>query len=125
MTIGFREAELRNRTIVLRRWAGKDIPMLVNACQDDSIRRWLPHVIPQPYTVAHARHFVSEIAPADWEAGRAAHFAVADAADEVLMGSVALMAVDEPGVGEIGAWTAPAHRRKKVASKAVQIVAAW
>lgn len=125
MAIRFREADLRNRTIMLRRWVGKDIPTLVAACQDDSIRQWLSHVIPQPYTAAHAHHFISETAPADWEAGRAAHFAVADVADEVLMGSVALMAVDEPGAGEIGAWTVPAHRRKKVASKAVLIVTAW
>ena len=43
----------------LRRWSNGDVPALAAACQDSEIARWLRH-IPQPYTEANARAFVTQ-----------------------------------------------------------------
>ncbi|MFF0116302.1 GNAT family N-acetyltransferase [Streptomyces prasinus] len=62
----------------------------------------------------------------DWDRGAGAFFAVLNAVDGVLLGSVTLRWVDRAdGLAMIGYWTLPAARGRGVATRAVRAVTDW
>ncbi len=50
--------ELHDGELVLRPWREEDADAVYEACQDVEIQHWIP-AIPRPYTLEHARAFVS------------------------------------------------------------------
>lgn len=113
--------EIRGDGIILRRWRDEDAPAIIAACQDEEIVRWLP-VIPQPYGEAEARDYLEQC-KLNWELGETYNFAVVDERGE-LLGSIA-MSVRRFGIGHIGYWTAPAARRRGIASTALETLCRW
>ena len=110
----------------LRLWAPEDASALAAAWADPEVRRRMP--VPDP---------ADEAAAADWiggcagrrTAGLALDLVVVDLSEPdraVVHGEVGLSAVDrDRGTARIGWWTAPAHRRRGVATEAVSLLAQW
>ena len=108
--------------LVLRPWIQRDAPAVFEAFADPEIRRW--HV----RTATCRDEVESWIASwgADWRGGARAHWAVADAVTDDLLGRVSLKNMDLMcGEGEVAYWTMPARRRQDVASRAVDALTRW
>jgi RimJ/RimL family protein N-acetyltransferase len=107
-------------SLLLRPPEERDVPAIVEACQDVEIARWIP--VPVPYTEDHARQFVAE-RPERWnDADRGEMtFAVTDAVDDRLLGMIGLHARDST-MREIGYWTAPWARGRGVTTAAARMV---
>lgn len=90
--------------IVLRPWREDDTLAVYAACQDPQIQKWITH-IPQPYTMADARAFVTGalgLGPY--------HFAITEQGRVV--GSIGMDVEDD--IGRIGYWCAPGRARPRV-----------
>ena len=102
--------------LLLRPWASRDAQAVFEAFADPEIRRW--HV-----RTATCRAEVEgwiDSWNADWRGGAHAHWAVADAVTDDLLGRVSLKSMDLVcGQGGVAYWTMPARRRQDVASRAV------
>lgn len=107
--------------MTLRAWTEADAPELV-ACLDGEpeISRWLDQ-IPQPYTVEHALAYIGGTAGND----RETRFAITDAADGGLLGSVGATWNESRDVAEIGYWLRANARGRGVTTAAVRLVTAW
>ena len=114
-------ATLDDGVVVLRPWRASDAPAVHRACQDREIARWLTRV-PDPYTAADARAFVTEIVPRGWAAGR--DLALAVTVDDRVVGAVGVNLRGE-GVADVGYWTAPWARRRGYATRATRLMAGW
>jgi RimJ/RimL family protein N-acetyltransferase len=116
------EPPLRDGLVSLRHYRADDAEAIVRACSDPETVRWIP-MIPNPYTLADAEGFIERTADA-WQAGRAAVFAIADAGDDALLGSIGLQ--DPHGQRAfVGYWVAPWARGRGVASAALRLVSRW
>ncbi|GAB3622137.1 hypothetical protein GCM10027418_02190 [Mariniluteicoccus endophyticus] len=60
--------------VLLRAHRSDDIPRIVEQCNDPGSIRWT--TVPQPYTAADAKSWITEIIPAGWEAGTMSHWAI-------------------------------------------------
>jgi|KBSSwiStaDraftv2_1062776.scaffolds.fasta_scaffold75991_3 RimJ/RimL family protein N-acetyltransferase len=108
----------------LRPWQLSDVDDLARACDDPLTARFLPH-IPSPYTTESARWWITEGAPAAWEAGGCS-FAVTDPADGGLLGGAGMSASSTHRKhAEIGYWVAPWARGRGVATAATRVLSAW
>lgn len=101
----------------LRPVAPRDVPAVVEACQDEDIQRFTR--IPSPFREEHARSFLDR-SREQLDAGEAAHLVVADGDDDTVLGAVGLEIDGAQLAGEIGYWTAPWARRRGVATEAVR-----
>ncbi len=114
--------ELRDDDLLLRPWRAADAEGVFTACQDPGIQRWTG--APAPYERAHAEHFVTSISPAGWADGTAASFGVFRG-DE-LQGSAGIISFDRLlASAEVGFWTAPWARGRRVAARALLAIARW
>ena len=98
--------------IVLRPWREDDTLAVYAACQDPQIQKWITH-IPQPYTMADARAFVTGalgLGPY--------HFAITEQGRVV--GSIGMDVEDD--IGRIGYWCAPAERARGFVSRALRLL---
>ncbi|SCE71359.1 GNAT family N-acetyltransferase [Micromonospora mirobrigensis] len=92
------------------------------ACADPLTRRFISGM-PDPYTEATARWWITEGAPAAWATGGAA-YAIADPATDRLLGGIGLsQPVPTRSQAEIGYWVAPWARRRGVATAATRALA--
>ncbi|GAA4681025.1 GNAT family N-acetyltransferase [Phytohabitans rumicis] len=108
----------------LRHWRADDIDTVYRACQDPAIQRWTG--VPSPYLPEHAREYVTAVAPAGWQDGTSAHFAVTDAQTDELLGSCGLPSIDRVRrSAEVGYWVAPWARGRGVATRATRAVSRW
>lgn len=116
---------LSDGTIALRLWREEDVPAIAAACNgDEEISRWLDR-IPQPYREEHARAWL-RVCVEGWASGRSLPFAVVDAESGELLGSIHVHRLpEEDGVGEVGYWVARPARGRRVATRAVRLVARW
>ncbi len=115
---------LGDGAILLRPYKEADVPDLVRACNDPEAQRWL-FMLPTPYGERDARAFLAQAA-AGWEHEREAFYAIADAANDRLLGGVALRAEESwAGVAELGYHVAPWARRRGVATAAARLVTQW
>ena len=95
--------------------------MLVQACGDEELRRWLPD-LPRPYSLADARAYV-ELVSEGWQSGAQFVFAVIARTTGQPVGSTRVGR--SLGGATAGYWTAPWARRMGVASRALRLVSTW
>ncbi|MFG3697527.1 GNAT family N-acetyltransferase [Micromonospora sp. NPDC047620] len=106
----------------LRPFRPEDAADLAAGCADPVNLRFNPG-LPQPYTEADARWWITEGAPAAWTAGGAA-YAIADRATDRLVGGAGLgQVVTQRRQAEVGYWVAPWARRRGVATAATRALA--
>jgi RimJ/RimL family protein N-acetyltransferase len=65
---------LTDRTVVLRAHRESDVEGVYEQCQDPLSQRWTQ--VPVPYSIDHARAFVTEVMPRGWADGTSCGFAV-------------------------------------------------
>jgi RimJ/RimL family protein N-acetyltransferase len=108
---------LADQVVALRRWRLADAEEIV-ACidGDPEIARWLD-LVPQPYTLEDARAYLGGL-------GEEA-FAVTDAADGRVLGSIGVRWNETGDVGEIGYWLRADARRGGHATRALVLVSRW
>jgi RimJ/RimL family protein N-acetyltransferase len=105
----------------LRPYRDDDLESLVASIDGETVR-WLHHV-PWPYTEEAGRGFLDFVAGA-WLAHQA-HFAIADAASDALLGGLNVD-IDLPhAVGEVGYRVNPDARGRGVATGALGLAAEW
>ena len=117
---------LSDGVVTLRPWQPGDVDDLV-ACLDgeDEIVRWLD-AIPQPYREAEANAWV-EHATVAWREGTSAPFAVTDATNGQLVGSVGLGWVGDRDerIGDVGYWMRRDLRGQGLTTRAVRLLSQW
>jgi RimJ/RimL family protein N-acetyltransferase len=115
---------LDDGTVRLRPWGVDDAPALAAAWADEEIRRWT--AVPADPSVDHARRW---IAGAELRRGQgvALDLVVSPSGTSAdVLGEVGLVTMaGGPARAEVGWWTAAAHRRQGVATRAVTLFAAW
>lgn len=117
--------ELVGERVRLRAHAEGDLPRIVEACTDARTRYWLT-ALPRPYTLDEARSYVRGARLAE-SLGQKVTWAVADRADDRLLGAVSafdLASLRNPTGGEIGYWAHPDARGRGALSEAVDLVVA-
>jgi len=115
---------LTDGVVLLRPWRERDVQAIASACRDDEIAWWLDQV-PQPYGDADARTYVA-MTRRGWKEGTHSAFAVTDAADGLVVGSIGVGWQDpEQGVAEVGYWVAREARGRGVATRATILVSRW
>ncbi|NEC72917.1 GNAT family N-acetyltransferase, partial [Streptomyces rochei] len=98
--------------LLLRPWRAEDAPAVHAAFQDPVMHQWHIRAADSEEEV---RGWISEW-QRGWEAERDVQWAVADAADDRLLGRVALRQVQlGDGVAEVAYWTTAAARGRGVA----------
>jgi RimJ/RimL family protein N-acetyltransferase len=109
--------------LTLRAPVEADLPDMLAACRDPEAVRWT--TVPDPYADADAEFYVRDHVPRRWARGEAANFAIADATGR-FAGSMSLrLAVDEPGVADVGYLVAPWARGRGYATAALRAVCRW
>src|SRR5262245_53873349 len=115
---------LTDGVVALRPWRERDVPAIALACRDDEIAWWLDQV-PQPYGEADARTYVA-MTRRGWKERTHSAFAVSDAADGHVLGSIGVGWQDpEHGVAEVGYWVVREARGRGVATRATVLVSRW
>ncbi|GHB62476.1 acetyltransferase [Streptomyces viridiviolaceus] len=108
--------------LVLRPWRAEDAPAVHAAFQDPLMHRW--H-IRAAESVDEVRGWIAAWQRA-WAEEKDVQWAVADAADDRLLGRVALRNVLlGDGVAEVAYWTVAAARGQGVAARATAALARW
>ncbi|HEX3688661.1 MAG TPA: GNAT family N-acetyltransferase [Solirubrobacteraceae bacterium] len=107
----------------LRPWRDADLPQLVQACRDQEIVRWTS--VPSAYTEADAHSYLRQRYDAAF-AGLTAPFAVVQASEDRLLGSISLLRFSWAHArGEVGYWLASWARGQGHATRAVRLICAW
>ncbi|MFB7796754.1 GNAT family N-acetyltransferase [Isoptericola sp. NPDC056134] len=106
----------------LRPWRPEDAPAVREVYADEVIQRWHVRVLESD---DEAREVIAGWR-AGWADGRESSWAVADAAEDVVvLGRMVVKTFDPHGVGVVAYWTAPAARGRGVAPAALDVAAAW
>jgi RimJ/RimL family protein N-acetyltransferase len=118
-------APLSDGVVALRLWQTDDADELVAALDgDEEIARWLDS-IPQPYTPADARAWLSQTGQA-WSDGTGAPFAVVDAASGRLLGGIGIRWTDRLNrIGEVGYWLRRDVRGRGLTTRALRLLTDW
>lgn len=107
---------LAGRAVVLRRHRLSDVPRIVEACTDPGTRRWLGQ-LPAPYTSVDAERYVDGLEE-QHAGGTAVTWAMAEPADDRLVGSINLFGIRAGIDAEVGYWVHPAARGRGVGTEA-------
>jgi RimJ/RimL family protein N-acetyltransferase len=110
---------LADELVELRLWQRRDVPAIVDACNDPDTARWT--TVPSPYSEEDARAWINRSAIA-WAEG-AAPFAVVERASGELAAAITLWVHGR--VGELGYWAAPGYRGRGYVPRAVQLLCSW
>ena len=103
----------------LRPWRDTDLEALVAACQDPEIARWTR--VPENYSATDAKAYLLQRYDMLF-AGLAAPFAIVQAPDGELLGSISLLRIAwEHQRAEVGYWLAREARGQGHATRAVQL----
>ncbi len=109
--------------IRLRPWAPTDRDALVAGMNDPDIVRWLDVAL--PYTHEDADRFIGATS-SRWEEGSEAHFAVAEAGTDALVGYLGVLPVDHTSPAfEFVYWVAPHARGGGIAGMALAAAVRW
>ena len=99
-----------------------DAPSIAIAGDDTETQKWLP--LPRPYTLADAKRFIDEIAPATLKAGTGIFFAIEH--ENEFVGCIDVKRAEWlNGNCEIGYWTMPEHRGRGFMSQALELLSKW
>jgi RimJ/RimL family protein N-acetyltransferase len=112
---------LTDGVVTLRPWRADDVDALVEICDDPEIVRFTR--VPTPYTRDDALMFMAQQVAAQ-ESGALASFAVADAADDRLLGSIDVRRGPDSRA-TVGYLVGAAARNRGVASRAARLVSRW
>jgi RimJ/RimL family protein N-acetyltransferase len=108
----------------LRPWAMKDLPFIVDACQDPAVSRYSPSIA-FPYSDADARSWLESQEPARLS-GCGIDFAVATADTGALVGSIGLTSVNSTGMAAtVGYWLALEARGHGYITDATRAISRW
>ncbi|WP_369380743.1 GNAT family N-acetyltransferase [Streptomyces sp. cg36] len=120
----FPDISISTDRLVLRPMDEDDIPDLAAMMNDDLVAAWT--AVPQPYTEAAARTWVTEYAPAQRAAGRGIDFAVTELLTQRLVGVVQLDGTDwRVRSAQISYIIAPWARGEGYACEAALATAQW
>jgi RimJ/RimL family protein N-acetyltransferase len=116
---------LGDGVVVLRPWREDDAPAIVAAIDGDpEIAVWLD-AVPQPYSLADAHAYVAQCRRS-WADGIGARFAILDARDGSIAGSIGARFSDPvQAVTEVGYWVAREARGRGLATRALRLLARW
>jgi [ribosomal protein S5]-alanine N-acetyltransferase len=108
--------------VLLRPWSLGDAQAVMDAYQDVAIQRW--HV-QRADSLEETREWIAGW-QGGWAAETGAHWAVAEAESDVLLGRAALKHLKfADGTADVAYWTVPAARGKGVCPRAVAVMASW
>ena len=110
---------LADELVELRLWQRRDVPAIVDACNDPETARWT--TVPSPYSEDDARAWIDRSATA-WAEG-AAPFAIIERASGELAAAITLWVHGR--VGELGYWAAPGYRGRGYVPRAVRLLCSW
>ncbi|MFJ8108595.1 GNAT family N-acetyltransferase [Streptomyces sp. NPDC096132] len=88
MTSTFPTISISTERLVLRPLDEDDVPALAEMMNDEQIAAWTS--VPQPFSEAGARHWISEYAPSERTAGRGLDLAVTEFLTQRLVGVIQL-----------------------------------
>jgi RimJ/RimL family protein N-acetyltransferase len=114
------EPRLTSDGLVLRAWDVGDLPALVAAGVDPTVRRFRYSI---PDSEAQAQAWLTRLRT-DRQAGRRVELAIAAAPDFNAVGSVSLQDF-EHGNATVRYWLAPTARGRGLATCAVRLLAGW
>jgi RimJ/RimL family protein N-acetyltransferase len=106
--------------VLLRGIVEGDVPTIVEACTDERTAYWLTQV-PVPYTEQDALDWLEQTREQS-ATGRGLTWAVADPADDRLLGAVTAFDLDPDGTAEVGYWAHPAARGRGLLTEACGLV---
>jgi RimJ/RimL family protein N-acetyltransferase len=114
---------LADRGVRIRPHRSDDISSMVQACNDPQTQYWLAQ-LPRPYAREDARAHLEEMAE-EQAAGRAVFWAMADPTTDQLVGEIGMwgLARGESRSAELGYWTHPAARGRRMTTEGVRLVA--
>ncbi|MGW7080804.1 GNAT family N-acetyltransferase [Streptomyces sp. NPDC054866] len=108
--------------LVIRPWAPHDAPAVYEAFQDPVLQRWHAR---EADSVDEARGWIDGWRKA-WSEERDAHWAVADAATDAVVGRISLrLIVLADGQAEVAYWTMPSARGRGIAPRALTALTDW
>jgi RimJ/RimL family protein N-acetyltransferase len=124
MTSTFPNISISTERLVLRPFDESDIESFAEMMNDEQVTAWTS--VPQPYTEAHARDWITRRAPAERTEGRGIVFAVSEFLTQRLVGIVHLQNTDwRVRSSEISYVVAPWARGEGYASEAALAAAHW
>ncbi|MEU2927608.1 GNAT family N-acetyltransferase [Streptomyces sp. NPDC007251] len=124
MTSTFPNISISTERLVLRPFEESDIEAFAEMMNDELVTAWTS--VPQPYTEADARAWITEQAPAERAEGRGIVFAVDEFLTQRLVGTVHLRHADwRVRSAEIAYVIAPWARGEGYASEAALATAQW
>ncbi|MFC9560221.1 GNAT family N-acetyltransferase [Agromyces sp. NPDC056965] len=109
---------LRSERLVLDLPVETDTELVAHYCADPLFLKYL--TTPWPYTVEHARSFLTEYVPVAWASGDELTWAIRRADGAPLLGVVGLRRNHE-----IGYWLGAEHRGDALMAEAVNAVCDW
>ena len=111
---------LGGQQVLLRAFRDADAPRVVEACDDERTRHWFWRM-PSPYTLADARDYL-EARTEQLASAEGITWAVADPADDVLVGAISAFGLKHRREVEVGYWTHPDARGRGVMTTALDLV---
>ncbi|MFF9239921.1 GNAT family N-acetyltransferase [Streptomyces sp. NPDC014801] len=124
MTGTFPNVSISTERLVLRPFEVSDVEAFTEMMNDELVTAWTS--VPQPYTEADARAWITELAPAERTEGRGIVFAVTEFLTQRLVGTVHLRNTDwRIRSVEIAYVVAPWARGEGYASEAALATAQW
>jgi RimJ/RimL family protein N-acetyltransferase len=107
--------------VTLRPWRLDDVPAVVAICDDPLSAAYT--TVPAPYSETDAHDWLATH-HVNLASGDGADFAVTDAADGDVLGSIGVR-VHAPGMAEVGDITAPGARGRGVMTRALTLIVPW
>ena len=124
MTSTFPNISISTERLVLRPLDEDDVPALTEMMNDEQVASWTD--VPQPFTEAGARRWITNYAPAERTSGRGLDLAVTEFLTQRLVGVVQLTKTDwHIRSTELSYITAPWARGEGYASEAALATAQW
>jgi RimJ/RimL family protein N-acetyltransferase len=117
MVCAVADPPLTDGVVSLRPWTFDDAPEMVASLDgDQEIARWLD-LVPQPYSEEDARAYISgEVVPGETA------FAIVDAGDDRVLGSIGIHWSSARDIGEIGYWVRSDARGRGVVTRALVLL---
>lgn len=110
---------LTDGVVSLRKLEARDAEQLRENCLDSEAVRWT--TVPLNYSAEDAEKFIGEICPQGWANGSTHTFAIADALDDRLLGTIDLHSF-RAATADVGINLGPAARGSGAALRAVELL---